>query len=126
MKVLKYLAVTVALSLLGIQSVNARDRVNVGVNINAYDYVTPQISHYPNTVYYGRTPTVIYYGAPNVVQYMPIINTQSGYYQQQGHDVHRNYYRDWNQGFRQYGGRNDDQRNCNNRGRSQRFYLGRD
>lgn len=117
MKIVKLMLAIVALSALCFSNAHARDRVDI--NINAYRYVAPQISHYPNTVYYSRTPTVIYYSAPAVVQYVPIINTQPRYLPRysQSHfsNHHRDYYRDWNQGWRQHGGRNHDDRGYNDR-----------
>lgn len=84
-------------------SAQARDRVDVDINIGAYDYVAaPVVTHYPNTVYYGRTPTVVYYGAPTVVQYVPVVNTR---YQTHGfyNTPTRNYYQSWSQGWRGQG-----------------------
>lgn len=109
MKILKFLLASVALSVLCFNSALARDRVDVDINFNAYRYVAPQISHYPNTVYYSRTPTVIYYSAPEAVQIVPIITPQSnlGVNRYHGRDqiYSQNYYRDWSQGWRQNSGR---------------------
>lgn len=95
----------VVLPLLGLSvfttSALARDRVNVDINIGAYDYVAaPVVTHYPNTVYYGNTPTVIYYGAPTVVQYVPVVTTR--YHQGYGgyYPSNYNYYQSWSEGWR--------------------------
>jgi hypothetical protein len=104
MKLLKLAVLPLlGLSLLATSAL-ARDRVNVDINIGAYDYVAaPVVTHYPNTVYYGRTPTVIYYGAPTVVQYVPVVTTRY----HQGHGGHYssnyNYYQNWSQGWRGHG-----------------------
>jgi hypothetical protein len=103
---MKFLKLAV-LPLLGLSlvavSAQARDRINVDINIGAYDYVAaPVVTHYPNTVYYGNTPTVIYYSAPTVVQYVPVVNTRfqnHGYY----NPPTRNYYQSWSQGWRDSG-----------------------
>ncbi len=78
----------------------AGDRVNVDINIGAYDYVAaPVVTHYPNTIYYGRTPTVVYYGAPTVVQYVPVINTR--YHNRSFYAPPAvNYYQSWSNGWR--------------------------
>lgn len=93
----------------------ARDRVNVDINIGAYDYVAaPVVTHYPNTVYYGRTPTVIYYGAPTVVQYVPVVTTRyhQGY---GGYSSNYNYYQNWSNGWRGHRHHHHDDDRCEHR-----------
>jgi hypothetical protein len=103
MKLNKFVFAVLAFSALLTSQAYARDSFNVGINVNAYDYVAPLATHYPNTVYYGRTPTVIYYSAPTV-QYVPIVSYRNdGRYERREADrcrePERNYYREWNHGW---------------------------
>ena len=108
MKINQLVLTVAAISLCSITQAFAgdshRNASGISINVHAYDYVAPVISHYPNTIYYSRTPTVVYYGAPTVIQYVPIIryDNNGGYGRnetRQYRQPERHYYREWNRGW---------------------------
>ncbi len=98
MKLFKRVITTFSFAVIGMamslpQAANAGDRrVIVGTrHMQVIRHAPPAtiVTQYPNTVIYGRTPRVIYQGAPTVVIASPFINARP-----------YNYYRNWNRGWR--------------------------
>jgi hypothetical protein len=51
----------------------AHDSVSLNIRSGNVHYVSPVVTHYPNTVIYGRTPTVIYQTPAPVIQFFPVV-----------------------------------------------------
>lgn len=102
MNYIKKLLVGLAFGGLFVGNAMARDSVRFTVYAGSVANTHPVISHYPNTVIYGKTPQVIYYGAPTAIQYLPVITQRFGNHRSRGHNArghNYNYYRDWNNGW---------------------------
>lgn len=94
MKVLRLLSASLMLSAVLVAQAHARDSFSVGINVGTFAYAPPVVTHYPHTIYYSNTPTVIYYDtAP--VHYVPVIRYQS-YPQHHSRGHQRDYYQQWN------------------------------
>lgn len=63
-------------------------RVVVGTKRHVYP-APVVVTNYPNTIVYGRTPQVVYQGAPTVIITTPIVRPRP-----------YNYYRQWSNGWR--------------------------